>query len=460
MENKLDPVKFIIRLVVLGLVCMTLVSVWFLWSRLEGEKPVIATEIPSFLNPSQEFVLNLSDAKSGIRKVRVAIEQNGREMILRDDTYPLKGSSDLAPVHTLSVAVKVDVKKLGITDGKAIFRVTVRDNSWRGWFNGNKTEIEKGVLIDSRPPEIVILNRVLNMNQGGAGLVIYRLSEPCPTSGVMVGDMFYPGQAGYFSDQGIHLAFIALSHSQKPGTEFFVKAVDQAGNATRSSFPHHVKRKAFKVDTISLSDSFLNQKMPEFDVEVPPDSQKPMLARFIKVNKELRESNYQRILSAVAASDDKLYWEGIFTRLPNSAPRAGFADHRIYMYEGKEVDRQDHLGVDLASIRKSPVPAANNGRVVFMDSLGIYGNTVLLDHGFGLFSMYSHLHSFNVTVGQQVSKNDIIGYTGSTGMAAGDHLHYAMLVRNTFVNPIEWWDEEWIKNNITDKIKEVQSTIK
>jgi murein DD-endopeptidase MepM/ murein hydrolase activator NlpD len=459
-ENKLDPVKFIIRLVVLGLVCMTLVSVWFLWSRLEGEKPVIATEIPSFLNPSQEFVLNLSDAKSGIRKVRVAIEQNGREMILRDDTYPLKGSSDLAPVHTLSVAVKVDVKKLGITDGKAIFRVTVRDNSWRGWFNGNKTEIEKNVLIDSRPPEIVILNRVLNMNQGGAGLVIYRLSEPCPTSGVMVGDMFYPGQAGYFSDQGIHLAFIALSHSQKPGTEFFVKAVDQAGNATRSSFPHHVKRKAFKVDTISLSDSFLNQKMPEFDVEVPPDSQKPMLARFIKVNKELRESNYQRILSAVAASDDKLYWEGIFTRLPNSAPRAGFADHRIYMYEGKEVDRQDHLGVDLASIRKSPVPAANNGRVVFMDSLGIYGNTVLLDHGFGLFSMYSHLHSFNVTVGQQVSKNDIIGYTGSTGMAAGDHLHYAMLVRNTFVNPIEWWDEEWIKNNITDKIKEVQSTIK
>ncbi|MEI6258492.1 MAG: peptidoglycan DD-metalloendopeptidase family protein [Deltaproteobacteria bacterium] len=460
MENKLDPVKFILRLVVLGLVCVALVSVWFLWSRLEGEKPVIATEIPSFLNPSQEFVLNLSDAKSGIRKLRVAIEQNGREMILRDETYPLKGSSDLAPVHTLSVAVKVDVKKLGITDGKAIFRVTVRDNSWRGWFNGNKTEIEKNVLIDSRPPEIVILNRVLNMNQGGAGLVIYRLSEPCPISGVMVGDIFYPGQAGYFSDPGIHLAFIALNHSQKPGTEFFVKAVDQSGNATRSGFPHHVKRKAFKVDTISLSDSFLNQKMPEFDVEVPPDSQKPMLARFIKVNKELRESNYQRILSAVAASDDKLYWEGIFTRLPNSAPRAGFADHRIYMYEGKEVDRQDHLGVDLASIRKSPVPAANNGRVVFMDSLGIYGNTVLLDHGFGLFSMYSHLHSFNVTVGQQVSKNDIIGYTGSTGMAAGDHLHYAMLVRNTFVNPIEWWDEEWIKNNITDKIKEVQSTIK
>jgi murein DD-endopeptidase MepM/ murein hydrolase activator NlpD len=444
----------------LGLVCIVLVSGWFLWGRLEGEKPVIATEIPSFLNPTQEFILNLSDARSGIRKVWVAIEQNGKETVLRDDLYPLKGSPDSAPVHTLIVPVKVDVKKLGITDGKAIFRVVVRDNSWRGWFHGNKTAIEKEVEIDTRPPEIVVLNRVHNLNQGGAGLVIYRLSEPCPVSGVMVGDLFYPGQTGYFSDPGIHLAFIALNHHQGPGTELFIKAIDRAGNATRSGFPHHIKRKIFKKDTISLSDSFLNQKMPEFDVEVPPDSQKPMLARFIKVNKELRESNYQKISSTVTASDNKLYWEGIFTRLPNSAPRAGFADHRTYLYQGKEVDQQDHLGVDLASLQHSPVPAANRGRVVFIDFVGIYGKTVLLDHGFGLFSMYSHLNSFNDTVGQMISKNDILGFTGSTGMAAGDHLHYAMLVRNTFVNPIEWWDEGWIKINITDKINEVQSATK
>jgi murein DD-endopeptidase MepM/ murein hydrolase activator NlpD len=459
-ESKLNPVRFLLLLMALGLVVVVLISGWFLWGRLEGEKPVIATEIPSFLNPTQEFILNLSDARSGIRKVWVAIEQNGKETVLRDDFYPLKGASDTVPVHILSVPVKVDVKKLGITDGKAIFRVMVRDNSWRSWFHGNKTEIEKEVMIDTRPPEIVVLNRVCYLNQGGAGLVIYRLSEPCPVSGVMVGDQFYPGQAGYFSDPGVLLAFIALNHHQGPGAELFIKASDSAGNATRSGFVHHIKRKIFKKDTISLSDSFLNQKMPEFDVDVPPDSQKPMLAKFIKVNKDLRESNYQKISSAVAASDSKLYWEGIFTRLPNSAPRAGFADHRTYLYEGKEVDQQDHLGVDLASLQQSPVPAANSGRVVFTDFLGIYGKTVLLDHGFGLFSMYSHLSSFNVTVGQMVSKNDMLGNTGSTGMAAGDHLHFSMLVRNTFVNPIEWWDEGWIKNNITDKIKEVQSTIK
>jgi len=459
-ESKFRPVKLVLRLMALGLVGIVLVLGWFLWGRLEGEKPVIATEIPSFLNPSRELILNLSDAKSGIRKVWVAIEQNGRETVLRDDLYPLKEASDSAPVHVLSVPIKVDAKKSGITDGKAIIRVMVRDNSWMGWFHGNKTAIEKEVMIDTRSPEIVVMNRSHNLNQGGAGLVIYRLSESCPVSGVMVGDQFYPGQTGYFSDPGIHLAFIALNHHQGPGTDLFIQAVDQSGNATRSGFPHHIKQKKFKNDTISLSDGFLNQKMPEFDVEISPDSQKPMLDRFIKVNKGLRESNYQSILSAVALSDNTMHWQGNFTRLPNSAPRAGFADHRIYMYEGRQVDQQDHLGVDLASLQHSPVPAANSGRVVFIDFVGIYGKTVLLDHGFGLFSMYSHLSSFNVQAGQMVSRNDILGYTGSTGMAAGDHLHFSMLVRNTFVNPIEWWDDGWIKTNITDKIKDVQSTIK
>ncbi len=445
---------------VLVLLAVILISGWVLWGRLEGEKPVIASAIPFFINSSQEVTLNLSDAKSGIQKVRVAIEQSGKETVLCDDVYPPKGSSDSTPVRSLSVPLKVDIKKLGLTDGKVIFRIMVRDNSWRHWFHGNKTELEKEVMIDTRPPQIVVLNRAHNLNQGGAGLVIYQLSEPCPVSGVMVGEHFYPGQAGYFNDPGIHLAFIALDHRQGPGTALFIKAVDQAGNAARSVFPYHIKGKIFKKDTISLSDSFLKQKMPEFDVEIPPGSLNPLLAKFVKVNQGLREANYQQISSAVVSSDNTLYWEGIFTRLPNAAPRAGFADHRTYIYSGKEVDQQDHLGVDLASLQHSPVPAANSGRVVFTDDIGIYGRTVLLDHGFGLFSMYSHLSSYQVTVGQVVSKNDILGYTGSTGMAAGDHLHFSMLVRNTFVNPIEWWDEGWIKNNISDKMKEVQSAHK
>ena len=124
------------------------------------------------------------------------------------------------------------------------------------------------------------------------------------------------------------------------------------------------------------------------------------------------------------------------------------------------VDHQVHLGIDLASLARSTVPAANKGRVAFEGLLGIYGNTVLLDHGFGLFSMYSHLSEIHVQKGQIVSRGDPLGLTGSTGLAGGDHLHFSILIHQTFVNPIEWWDAAWIENNILSKIEAVPSSPK
>ncbi|WP_172683796.1 M23 family metallopeptidase [Desulfosarcina cetonica] len=81
---------------------------------------------------------------------------------------------------------------------------------------------------------------------------------------------------------------------------------------------------------------------------------------------------------------------------------------------------------------------------------------MVLDHGFGLFSLYGHLSAIDVTVGTVVEKGQILGRTGMTGMAGGDHLHYAMLIHQTFVNPVEWWDEAWIKNNISAKIADAE----
>ncbi len=443
----------------LAVLCGVLFFGWFLWGKLEGEKPAVSGNIPSYLNTSQEIALHVSDVKTGIRSVRIAIEQNGKETVLKDDHYPLAGEPGGAVVHAADITIKPDIKKLGIDDGKAVFHVEVRDNSWREWFHGNKTVIDREIKIDTKPPAITVLSRVHNLTQGGAGLVIYKLSKPCPVNGVMVGDQFYPGQSGYFSDPNVYLAFIALNYRQGHGTEMYIKASDDAGNSVRAGFFYHIKARVFKSDTINVSDSFLNMKMPEFQVDVPPNSPNPLLDKFLKVNRDVREANYRRIVSATAASDDKMYWSGQFARLPDAAPRAGFADHRTYMYKGKEVDQEDHLGVDLASVQHAPIPAANSGRVVFTEMLGIYGNSVLIDHGFGLFSMYSHMNSFNVKPGQMVSKNDIVGYTDTTGMAAGDHLHYSMLIHQTFVNPIEWWDPKWIKDNITDKIDEVKAAI-
>jgi murein DD-endopeptidase MepM/ murein hydrolase activator NlpD len=181
--------------------------------------------------------------------------------------------------------------------------------------------------------------------------------------------------------------------------------------------------------------------------------------KFLFVNRDLRRANYQKISEVCRDSDNKIYWEGAFLRLPNAANRAGYADHRTYFYQNKEIDRQVHLGIDLASLANSQVPAANSGVVAFAGTLGIYGGTVIIDHGFGLFSMYSHLSFIDVNAGDQLSKGQELGRTGSTGMAGGDHLHFSMLVDDTFVNPVEWWDESWIQNNVMSKIEQAKSSL-
>ena len=136
------------------------------------------------------------------------------------------------------------------------------------------------------------------------------------------------------------------------------------------------------------------------------------------------------------------------------AGRAQYADQRTYVYQGKAVDEETHLGVDIASLAQSEVRAANKGKVIFAEYLGIYGNTIILDHGQGLYSLYCHLSSIGVTPGSIAEKGQPMGKTGSTGMAGGDHLHLSMLVHGIFVTPVEWWDQHWIDVNIKAALNE------
>lgn len=425
--------------------------------RLEGGKPEIVFDLAApYLNLSQTLSLTVSDKESGVRRIWVGLVKDNKEIILLDKDLPAAGIFGGGKVKQETFRIKIEPRQLGITDGKAILRLVARDFAWRGWWHGNLTYIEKEVLVDTRPPDVSVLTRVHNISQGGTGLIVFKVSEPCSQKGVYVGGTFFPGHSGYFHDPNTMLAFFALDYKQGPGTEIFVKATDYAGNNTRAGFPHYIKRKVFKRDSINLSDRFLSWKMPEFDIKITPDSKTPMVDKFLKVNRDLRQANYRQITIATESTAAEIYWSGAFLRLPRSARKSGYGESRKYKYKGSFVDQQAHLGIDLASVSHSPVPAANRGKVMLTETIGIYGKTVIIDHGFGLFSMYSHLSGFGVQEGQIVDKGTIIGHTGSTGLAAGDHLHFSVLVHNTFVNPVEWWDASWIKNNITAKLEAVQ----
>jgi len=434
-----------------------LASGLLLQKRLEGGKPEIMFDLAApYLNVSQTLSITVSDKESGVRRVWVGLVKDNKEVVLLEKDLPAVGIFGGGKVKQETFRIKVEPRQLGITDGKAILRLVARDFAWRGWWHGNLTYIEKEISVDTRPPDVSILTRVHNISQGGAGLVVFKVSEPCSQKGVYVGGTFFPGHSGYFHNPNTMLAFFALDYKQGPGTEIFVKATDYAGNNTRAGFPHYIKRKVFKRDSINLSDRFLSWKMPEFDIDIPSDSKTPMVDKFLKVNRDLRQANYRQITGVTESTASEIYWAGSFLRLPRSARKSGYGESRKYKYKGSFIDQQVHLGIDLASVSQSPVPAANRGKVVLTENIGIYGKTVIIDHGFGLFSMYSHLSGFGVQEGQIVDRGTIIGQTGTTGFAAGDHLHFGVLVHNTFVNPVEWWDASWIKNNITAKIEAVQ----
>ena len=451
-------------IIAIGCLVIILPVAWFLMVRLEGQPPTLELDLVSpFIGASQELSIAVSDTKSGLRGLWVGLLKDGKEVVLHATDFPSAGLLKGGSLKETSIKVPVAPSKLGFSDGEAILRMVVHDYSWRDWWKGNKTYLEKTVVIDTQPPEIEVLSRAHNINQGGAGLVIFRASENCSQSGVQVGDKFFPGYGGFFADPLVYLSFIALGYQQGRDTDMRIRAVDRAGNSTESSFYYHIRRKVFRKDKINISDGFLNRKIPEFSSQISQDASKSPVDKFLEINRDLRRANFQEIALACQNPDQKMHWQGRFLRLPKSATRARFADHRTYYYKGSQIDRQVHLGIDLASVANSTVPAGNAGVVAFVSAsggLGIYGKTVILDHGYGLFSMYSHLSQIAVQVGDPVARGDKLGRTGSTGMAGGDHLHFSILINDTFVNPVEWWDRKWIQNNVTSKIEWVRSITK
>jgi murein DD-endopeptidase MepM/ murein hydrolase activator NlpD len=211
---------------------------------------------------------------------------------------------------------------------------------------------------------------------------------------------------------------------------------------------------------IPLDDKFLDRVVPailEATPEVNPQGSN--LEKFLVINGELRQKNTQTIANYSKQSAPEILWSGaVFHPFTNTAVEAAFADQRTYVYDGKEVDRQTHLGFDLARVVNSPVLAANRGKVLHAGPLGIYGNCVILDHGMGVQSLYGHLSSIAVKVGDMVEKEQEMGKSGMTGLAGGDHLHFTMLVNGQMVNPVEWWDAHWIQDRIVRKLHEASGS--
>jgi murein DD-endopeptidase MepM/ murein hydrolase activator NlpD len=326
-----------------------------------------------------------------------------------------------------------------------------------------ESNASKEVQVRLERPRISIVSTHHYVNHGGSEMAVYRVTPSDVTSGVLVGDVEYPGypatganvEGVRISDPDLRVAFFALLHDQDLNTPIRLFARDEAGNTARADFDYRAFPKPFKRSRIELDDRFLDRVVPailEGTTEIKPEGD--TLAKFLLINGDLRRKNADKIASFAAQTSPQLLWGGaVFHPFRNNAVESAFADHRTYIYKGREVDQQVHLGFDLASFTGTPIVAANSGKVLFADELGIYGNCVIIDHGMGVQSLYAHLSSIDVKAGETVQKEATLGRSGMTGLAGGDHLHFTMLVNGKMVNPVEWWDTHWIEDRILRKLR-------
>jgi murein DD-endopeptidase MepM/ murein hydrolase activator NlpD len=153
-----------------------------------------------------------------------------------------------------------------------------------------------------------------------------------------------------------------------------------------------------------------------------------------------KDAEALRLYEILGTSDEGAVFLDSGLALPAGLPRrsAGFGDRRRYLYAGGGSEASVHAGVDIACPQGTPVRACAAGRVVFAGMRIVTGNTVILEHLPGLYSIYMHLSELKVSPGFLLGAGELLGLSGSTGLSTGPHLHWELRVRGKAVDPDYW----------------------
>ena len=190
-----------------------------------------------------------------------------------------------------------------------------------------------------------------------------------------------------------------------------IQATLDDGNTVHSVYPLAVKAKEFPTRHLSVAPSFVN----------PPSE---VLTRI------RREAERQNEIFQTAS--DERQWSGGFLRPVSGDSTSSFGRRSVFNGEA----RSPHSGTDFRAGEGTPILAPNAGTVVLADELYFSGNAVILDHGWGLYSYFAHLSSFDVAEGEQVERGQVVGKVGATGRVTGPHLHWTVRLNNARVDPL------------------------
>jgi murein DD-endopeptidase MepM/ murein hydrolase activator NlpD len=413
----------------------------------------ITPETPA-IGRRTEITVDASETGRGLSRVRVEFLQKDRTDLLTEKTYVHRSALEFWGPHTerdrISVEVGRDVLE-NLEHGDAVIRVTAdRAGTWLRRPDPVVEQLDLPVYLT--PPSLKVVSTHTYVAQGGCESVVYQVGETCVRDGVRSGDWWFPGHplpGGGVQDR---FALFGVPHTME-SPDIRLVAEDAAENTGEVDVVDRFFPKRVRNDVIHVSDSFLAKVVPEvLSRSSGLEDRGTLLDNYLAINRDLRQQGYEELMRLAGESRSEFMWNEPFLMLPNGQVTATFGQRRTYRYGGKTIDQQDHLGYDLASTRHASIPSANSGVVLLARYFGIYGNAVLIDHGYGLMSLYGHLSSIAVSEGQSVTRGDTLGQTGDSGLAGGDHLHFTILLQGRPVNPLEWWDGHWIQDRIARKL--------
>lgn len=424
----------------------------------QGPPPVITlnTDRP-MVGKTVKVTAVFQEPQWGIGTARLELIQGEKSIVLGERLSVRKSPFSFwggAPTPETQLEARIGRQHQDwLKEGEAILRATADRGA--GFLRSvEPVVVERKLTVKLRPPQVEVTSQQHYVRQGGSGIVLFRTSAPAGRSGVRAGDYearSFPVPGG---DPSQRFVLFAIPWEGSAKETIVVFAEDEAGNRVERPFINLYKPAPPRWDKLELNEAFLQKVVPAIASSTPGfEAGGSLIEQFIKINNKLRQLNLAEVGELAQRSEPRFLWSGPFLQMPNSARKAGFAETRDYVYQGREVDRQTHLGLDLASLSHAAVPAANAGKVLFAGWLGIYGNAVLVDHGFGLMSLYGHLSEIRVKPGQSVGRGEPVGNTGATGLAGGDHLHLEIFVQGKSVDPVEWLDGHWIDDNLRTKMR-------
>ena len=431
--------------IIIALVVVLAVAAAIVLAALSGT-PAITSDPPvKAIGASTPVTVQVS-APYGLRRFTAILEQNGARYIVFDQHKPAR--------RLLFMRLRQPPQVIGfpagkqqapqLKAGKAALIVEAQSND----FLARTVTATYDLDVVLEPPRIAVDQAQHYINQGGSELVAFTVSGDWSEAGVKVGPYTFRSFPLPGHPRNERFSLFAFPWNLAVDTVPHVYARNAAGTEVTARFWFKTFPKPFRTRDLEITDAFLDKVVNQID----PAGKGDLLARFLHINRDLRKQNNQTLADLRLKTEERVLWNGPFEQLANSQVEAHFADVRNYVYQGKKVDQQVHLGFDLAVTAHVPVLAANDGRIVWASDLGIYGNCIVLDHGYGLQSIYGHLSRIDVKVGDLLKKGQAMGHSGSTGLAGGDHVHFSMQVDGVQVNPVEWFDAHWIHDRILSKL--------